>query len=1220
MTMLKKQKLFGLIIILILGINLAVIAGLTPLLAFNQANSDQISDTIDKKIPKTSLPSSNYKWWNKSWSFRVGVGITAVGNQSNAPVELEVNFTKYFKDLNVQNAILNTSTIRVIEYLSSTKYYEVECQFDPYPHSFDNKTNAIGDVIWILNGTTNNGQTRNFFIYFENGTNPSIPEPNYNKIRLWHEGFEDFNKTDLLRPSDGQDNYHPDAWEISNTTSARGHSSLKIWGNCWKALSTGTININPNIYVTAKMRFDDPDILREISGIGFKVGYSSIPGSGDSYNIRGNQAWGSAGSYKFRNQYYSPNTFFWYTLHLDPEISSNSFDHIFIIADDDSYTNLDLYWDDISIWATQVQTTPNNSLSIELGNIQPISFTLEVTCKDDQGNPVPNAHIFITNDANPQLNQDNYSDSNGKWIFSDIAKDGLYNITINYTQNGLTNPKTKTVFFMKNYAITTLHSAITAYLNITTYTFNVTDVDKDPVGYGYVQLKSGNDIVGKATLDSNGECTIRWLNNTSYKYEVYFDYSSLTDNSKYRYNDLLIFNDTTGSNHDFDVSTKISKITFNVTDATPEKVPFTNARLRFYNQTDYDNENEIIANVTVDINGLAKFISFTDSYKKWGNYTVDIYFGGEERDFHANGSAIGHEYNFTLHSESYVKIEIPLNKDLYNSTVSIISLTTNIVWGEDVNVQFNFTKRDPLVPAPTKVTPNEIYIQILDQELTVYSQKIDVLSAEISTGVFNYTFNSKDFNLIGGTSYYIDITGNYKSYVFNSISPKQFIVQSKTTGIRYYNYSLHQLTNKEISVIYNQPVNITIDYYDFDSGTHLSGATITYSWDYGSGYLSIDPKHSGYYYFEFDSSLAPSAAQYIIDINAQLQNYSSIEDSLLIKILERPTIINGTSNIFQLAPKIYVKESVNFSFVFKDTLTNQILTNLDTAVYHWYKLDSSGNPLTGPGNEGSGTLSLGNNNHYILDFNTESRDVGEYSIFITLQKKNYELRNAFISLTISKRPITIDVMNITGLSGKQITIVQGNPITFRISLKDNTNNSKPLINANVSLIIGTRTYSLNEVQPGVYEYVFSTDDIDAFFMPQTFTCELRIEKTNYETQTIPLTIVVGMTEIFPGFPMFYFFLLIGGIVAVVGSLVIYRTVQQARIPTFVKKVRSMKKLIKGRKSIPDSLLYPTKEEYIVKMFEEKWNALGISLRDIMGIETKQKRKSSEKLSMEGGEA
>jgi len=98
-----------------------------------------------------------------------------------------------------------------------------------------------------------------------------------------------------------------------------------------------------------------------------------------------------------------------------------------------------------------------------------------------------------------------------------------------------------------------------------------------------------------------------------------------------------------------------------------------------------------------------------------------------------------------------------------------------------------------------------------------------------------------------------------------------------------------------------------------------------------------------------------------------------------------------------------------------------------------------------------------------------------------------------------------------------------------------------------------------------------------------------------------------MTEIFPGMPMFYFLLIVGGIVAVVGSLATYRFVQQARIPTFVKKARKMKKEIKGKKAISESLLYPSKGEYLVKKLGDHWERLGLSLRDVLGVEITKKK-------------
>lgn len=92
-----------------------------------------------------------------------------------------------------------------------------------------------------------------------------------------------------------------------------------------------------------------------------------------------------------------------------------------------------------------------------------------------------------------------------------------------------------------------------------------------------------------------------------------------------------------------------------------------------------------------------------------------------------------------------------------------------------------------------------------------------------------------------------------------------------------------------------------------------------------------------------------------------------------------------------------------------------------------------------------------------------------------------------------------------------------------------------------------------------------------------------------------------------GFPTFYLLMIVGAIVAVTASLAIYRTVQQARIPTFVKKAKKMKKDIKSKKTISESLLYPSKEEYLVKQLGDRWDMLGLSLSKVLGIEGKKKK-------------
>ena len=78
----------------------------------------------------------------------------------------------------------------------------------------------------------------------------------------------------------------------------------------------------------------------------------------------------------------------------------------------------------------------------------------------------------------------------------------------------------------------------------------------------------------------------------------------------------------------------------------------------------------------------------------------------------------------------------------------------------------------------------------------------------------------------------------------------------------------------------------------------------------------------------------------------------------------------------------------------------------------------------------------------------------------------------------------------------------------------------------------------------------------------------------------------------------------------------YKRQQIARIPTFVKKARKVKKSIKSGDKISEALLYPSKEEYMVKTLEAKYKALGLSLDDLIGL--KGKEKSDDTLKKNGG--
>ncbi|MFX0034712.1 MAG: hypothetical protein ACFE9I_03610 [Candidatus Hermodarchaeota archaeon] len=93
----------------------------------------------------------------------------------------------------------------------------------------------------------------------------------------------------------------------------------------------------------------------------------------------------------------------------------------------------------------------------------------------------------------------------------------------------------------------------------------------------------------------------------------------------------------------------------------------------------------------------------------------------------------------------------------------------------------------------------------------------------------------------------------------------------------------------------------------------------------------------------------------------------------------------------------------------------------------------------------------------------------------------------------------------------------------------------------------------------------------------------------------------------------FFFVITGITIAVGSSLVIYHLNQRQKIPTFIRRIKKIKKAIRRKYPISESILYPMRMEYIVNKLGNKWKILGLSLESILGIEgIKGKKTSKEK--------
>ncbi|MHA1284160.1 MAG: hypothetical protein ACTSQP_16805 [Promethearchaeota archaeon] len=1330
-------------------------------------NLNSLNNTENKESPKTNLAYTNYEWWNNSWEYRIQINISANGaSQNNVPIEIMVNFTEYLKEIGKENIEFDKDSIRVIEYKSLSKYTEIPCQFEPYntPHFiYNNISNAVGDLIWIMNGTTAADATRHYFVYFNsNESSIKVPPPNYPKIRLWHEGFEWMEKSDgkiLSAAGSGQD-LQPNYYDISKSVSARGNRSLNIWGNCWKAIDLGfTLTVDSNIFATAKIRIDDPSIVREISGIAFqRPGYlSSLPAQGDTYEIRGSQNWGRADAPPpygpYDDNYYAPETFFWYTFDLSNEVTNSIFRYIYFVADDDSTDYLNIYWDDISIWNRSVQTDPSHMPLISIGSVEPVSYSLKIICVDIDGFRVSNAHVYISNNSQPFLNKDDYTNSEGEVIFTNVSRDGIYNITVEYTQQGVKNPKTKIVYFEKNYKLTELMNVKTIRVNLWTINFNVYDRNNNPLEYGYILLYNNTELVGNASLN-NGYASLIWINQSSYNYSVYMNYNSLTDESIYNKTHLKIFNGTVNRNNanspkynkvseiidteaevitggatqdvraiitftpqngkyfsefnitaynindyiisinieakidniwnlidsftdagehynkysfeynytkatevkitiikenyqasngtvnftyvestDVNINTKLSTIMFNITDQNLN--PLENAIVKVFNETSTPTSDTPVARLKINNEGFAYYYGLNNETRDWGNYTILISFAGSYRPFgykagvwipNSNTKGI----NITLQVEMNISLSVNLNINDYKTNLTLISqnpgnFLTQIYWRDNISIKFNFTTID-LSGGPPGVksleTPDSIQLFLLDEDFGIIGNPIDLSGYEISTGIFNFTFNTSTMGLKGGYSYNLKIVASKTGYSDPEPLIKAFNVLKIKTQLTLYNSStLESLDSYTITRYWNTSLKLILYVNETESGKPVDDIQITYSWKYGSGSVSENiVLGKGYYNFSINTGIATDTSTEIITFSFSKENYDTptMNDNLKITIINRPSILNGEHEILYISKKIYVKDAYNFTFNYKDYLTSKPIINADDKSFTMQKLDENGNPIEGE--SVSGYLNELGNGTYILDLNTETLEVGKYFVFLTLDKKFYDDKDAILDLQIEKRKIDTTLSSNFKISNNKIEVIKGDVIKLTLELSDPTKNGIPLTNVTIKLILGDEEFSFKEKGDGLYELSIDTDNYDAFFTAQTLTGQITIEKEDYNPESIEITIVINMEEgPIPGLPTFYFLMIVGAILAVVISLVSYNLIQKARIPKFIKKVREMKTAISKRKSISESLLYPSKEEMMVKKFGELWEELDLSLEDILGIgATKGKPIKSISKTEEGG--
>ena len=405
----------------------------------------------------------------------------------------------------------------------------------------------------------------------------------------------------------------------------------------------------------------------------------------------------------------------------------------------------------------------------------------------------------------------------------------------------------------------------------------------------------------------------------------------------------------------------------------------------------------------------------------------------------------------------------------------------------------------------------------------------------------------------------------------------------------------------------NQQVEFTLEYmlrYSRISFYKVIG-TVSYSILQApsiNGIVQYD-HNGGFYLQSIDTSLI-DADNYDIRFTVIKDHYTSAMKDLYIDVLSRPTLINGSSEFYRTYRTIYVKDDINFTFRYVDALMGNGIDNIGTFSYIWESYDDLGLLI----DRGDGMLLSRSSGRYTLDFGTDSRPIGEYLLIVTIDKDNYESRNALILLFIEKR-----IFNYTlgdNFVGSQISVVKGNNVFIEVKVLDPTKGNTPLENATILLNLDGIGYVLEDKGNGTYTFTFSTRNVNAFFASMVLTGIINISKEDYISQEFRITIIVDMEQIFPGIPTFYFLLILIGIISIAGAVTINRIYKRARIPKFVKDVRAIQKIIEDDKKIPNNLIYREKEVYIAELMENTWHSLDLSFATINGIEISKTQKQT----------
>ncbi len=876
------------------------------------------------------------------------------------------------------------------------------------------------------------------------------------------------------------------------------------------------------------------------------------------------------------------------------------------------------FWEylDDNVGASGVATDANDTFSGLFNSLknplvqtkEPVEasfFDLTVNVTDRDGYVVEGVKVYLYNATSKEYISNQTTDENGLTTFARLPRD---NYTLNATFSKYDNPLFPE-FPVRGDVNVSLDSSQTKKLdncNLTSLNLEFIQLG-DPskhiegadVNFYEKNASGGFNYIGTEVSDESGMVTFVWKNTSksvaNISVGVFLLGQDRTLNNTIGVLGNFYINYTFESRVEDAISVDIGSFTTGIEQLFPVppqttisdkfKGEFINTSLRYFYTIGGGSEQNItgatigytIRDVTTgETMGSKEFAPVATSY---GIYNISI--DTNDVDLNLIAGGVSYELEVIARKSGFAQrsydLIFTLNEIWTNLTASENSKNILVSWNDNITIRVHYN--DTLYGRDIGLDGATVLYDIPGRISGEFTQ-------DFGNGTYELVLNSSKVGKIG--EYVVALSAVKTSYVFQEI-----FINLTITAIN--SELISNVSGNRLSVIWNELFSIELKYNDTDNDVLIPGADVSFTsaTSFGSIQDDFTDNGDGTYTLTYNTTQFPYADSFFLTIKATgLNTYADQTIEIRLDILPIPTRINDQISIVSTVD-VYVQDEYILYFDYNTTKGIGVKDAL--ATYQWQK---------GSGDFTFGVLTNGTyDGEYILDFNTELRGIARYSLVISFTKVNYEPRTATIILNIINREFDAD-LSAKGLKDDQINVIKGNEVELEIELTDEATGLK-VRGAKVVLEIGDDDFDFDEDDPGIYTYTFSTEEYEAFFTSQTLTGEIKISVANYSSETIDITIVVEMEEIYEGVPTFYFIMITGAIAAVVGSLATYRLIQIARIPKFVKKARKMKKAIKSKAEISETLLYPSKDEFMVKNLEEKYNAIGLSMADLLGIKSKQ---------------